>query len=73
MNKGLELLETTKASNLIFDVDYSTIRESKIKINRIVLNSDFKYRYDENGNLLNYPVYVSGTCWNKNEMCIYNS
>ena len=72
MDKGLSLLGTN-ASNLIFDVDYSTIRSSKIKINRIILASNFVYKYDSKGNLLNFPVNVAGTCWNQVEMYIYNS
>ena len=73
MSNGLSLLERTDVSNLIFDVDYSTIRNIKIKINKIVLGSDFKYRYDSKGNLLNFPINVAGTCWNQVEMYIYNS
>ena len=73
MDKGLSLLERANVSDLIFDVDYSTIRNTKIKINKIVLGSDFKYKYDSKGNLLNYPIYVSGQCWNQVEMYIYNS
>ena len=68
-----ELLNCKDAKELIFDVDYNTINSIKICINKIVNAYDFRYKYDANGNLLNFPINVSGSVWNSEEMYIYNS
>ena len=59
-------------TNIAFEVDYSTIKSNEIKIINIVFISDFEYKYDKQGNPLNWLVPVSGTCWNQKLMYIYN-
>lgn len=58
--------------NVCFDVDYSTINDSKILINNIVFLSEFNYKYDKDGNFLNFPILSKNQCWNSKEMYIYN-
>lgn len=72
MTTEQEKLLTSNLDELVFDVDYNTIRTSKVAIIDIVKASDFKYRYKD-GKLLNYPINVKGSCWNPKEMYIYNS
>lgn len=72
MTTKQENLLANHTGELIFDVNYSTIRSNKIVIIDIIPAYDFKYRYKD-GILLNYPINVTGSSWNANEMYIYNS
>ena len=67
-----QFLALSSAANVAFEVDYSTIKSNKINIINIVFISDFEYKYDRQGNPLNWPVLVAGTCWNQKLMYIYN-
>lgn len=72
MTTKQEQLLSNHNTEIVFEVDYSTIRESRVIILDIINACDFRYRYKD-GKLLNFPIRVHGTCWNPVEMYIYNN
>lgn len=71
-SKQFQALTEDQKALCVFDVDYSTLLLKETNINDIVFLSDFRYKYNANGDLLNYPISIKNSCWNAKEMYIYN-
>jgi len=70
--KQFQTLTEEQKNLCVFDVDYSTILRNEIIINDIVFLSNFEYKYNVNGDLLNFPLSISNRSWNPQDMYIYN-
>lgn len=70
--KQFQKLTEEQKSLCVFDVDYSTLLLKETNINDIVFLSDFTYKYNVNGGLLNFPISIKNSCWNSRGMYMYN-
>ena len=71
-SKQFQSLTEYQKDMCVFDVDYSTILLNEISINDIVFLSNFEYKYNAKGDLLNFPLSISNRSWNQSGMYIYN-